>query len=161
MAALLKSKLEFTRHITNLLITAFPEDQRLHQPYDGANHLLWQVGHLGVSAQGLAGMIDPSHPKPDPSLDKLFGVKSAPMADASAYPDYAEVHTYFDQAMADLIALIADKDDAWFEQKVGEEQAMFGPTFAGVVMTVCWHEGLHAGQITTLRKSLGLDLVLA
>ncbi len=35
----------------------------------------------------------------------------------------------------------------------------FAPSHAALIPTIAWHEGMHIGQLTVIRKSLSLDPV--
>ena len=39
---------------------------------------------------------------------------------------------------------------------VPEEWNSFGANYGILMGTLAWHEGLHAGQLTVIRKSLGI-----
>ena len=40
------------------------------------------------------------------------------------------------------------------------DMAQFAADVAGVLFTLAWHEGMHAGQIVAIRKTLGLKPVM-
>ena len=41
-----------------------------------------------------------------------------------------------------------------------DEMSSFAPNFAAVMSSIAWHEGFHAGQLSAVRRSLGLPRAL-
>ncbi len=148
--------LNFARQTTLGLLEGVPEDKLTHQPCAGANHALWIVGHLGYAdLMFLTHVAKKSMESPE-DWAKLFGMGSVPLPEASAYP-----------ALGELKDALADNREAllgWFASMSTEELAKPLPedfkSFAdnhGMLMTsLAFHEGLHAGQLTVVRKSLGI-----
>ena len=148
--------LKFARQTTLGLLEGVPEEKLTHQPCVGANHALWIVGHLGYTDLMFLIHVGKKSIESPENWPKLFGMGSAPKPDASAYP-----------ALGKLKDTLADNREAllaWFASMSADELAKPLPndfkSFAsnhGMLMTsLAFHEGLHAGQLTVIRKSLGI-----
>jgi hypothetical protein len=124
----------------------------------GGNHPLWIVGHLAVIegsfAQTLLGEKNPvEHWWP------LFGMGTQPQLDASIYPPFAEVLATFRRLRARNLELL----DQFGEERLGETPRNVPPGFEEVMQTVgqtfllnCLHSMVHYGQITDVRRVVGL-----
>ncbi len=100
MATILESNLvalEYSRHFVNALLATIPEEQLCHQPFPGANHALWIMGHLAsVDAFLLQACGGPADPQLGP-LQGVFFMKSQPSPNVGDYPPVAQVRVWFDQ----------------------------------------------------------------
>ena len=47
--------------------------------------------------------------------------------------------------------------DAQLRSPLPEGFTGFATSFAALMSSLAWHEGLHTGQLTVVRKSLGLE----
>ena len=151
-----RGQLKFVRSYTNGLIEAFPPDKLLAQPTAGANHLLWQVGHLAKATNWAANLIDADIAPYPEAMGKLFGTGSAPTTDASAYPPFGEVRAMFDASYDDLLGLLDSAAGKTLDEPLPDDSAYAAPNKFGLFAFTAWHEGFHAGQIACLRKALGL-----
>ena len=148
--------LNFARQTTLGLLESIPQDKLTHQPCVGANHALWIVGHLGYADLMFLTHVGNKLIEPPQNWAELFGMGSVPKPDASAYP-----------ALGKLKEALADNRETllgWFASMSAEELAKPLPddfkSFAGnhgmLMTSLAFHEGLHAGQLTVIRKSLGI-----
>lgn len=148
--------LAFARRITVRLLEDIPEDKLCYQPVAGGNHALWIVGHLAASdnyyLSGLAGRRT-GFPA---QWRELFGMGSLPQPDPSHYPTLAEVQAQLSQLREELAAYFGSLSNEQLAQPLPGEFATFAPDFGTLASTIAWHEGLHTGQLTIIRKALGL-----
>ncbi len=150
------SALNFARKWTLEWLSDVPQDKLTHQPCAAGNHALWIAGHIAYADDVFMSNVGKKPARCSDSWVKLFGMGSKPQADAGAYPSLDEVTNALADNREGLLA--------WFGSMSAEELAKPLPddfkTFAanqGMLMTtIAWHEGLHAGQLTVVRKSLGL-----
>lgn len=148
--------LEFARMFSKGLIDETPQDKWLHQPTAGANHVLWNVGHLGVSHHWVRCQIDSSVPPGDEKWRKLFAGGSTPVNDAAAYPKIEEVRAYYEKQWDAVLSLLDKISDAELDAPVPKDSELFSKNKLGLFYFIAWHEGLHAGEIAMARKAAGL-----
>jgi uncharacterized damage-inducible protein DinB len=141
------------------LFDAIPADQFAHQPCKGANHALWTLGHLATVNQyflkALAGKDDALFEK----YKAMFFAKSQPNPDAASYPPIGVIRDYFKTSRAAFRSWIESLSDEQLSAPAPEEWQKFAPTLGNILMRLLWHEGMHYGQLTVIRKSLGLTPV--
>ena len=145
---------------TAALLSDWPEDKLTFQPSPHDNHALWTIGHLATTYQWLASLLDGVWTPLPENYNALFGMGSKPVPDAAAYPPAAEVRANFDrmyQRFADLAARIRPADAA--KPTVGNSHG-FCRDRADVLDKAAWHEGWHSGQLSALRRALGLKGIM-
>jgi hypothetical protein len=150
----------FAHDSTTALLADWPEDKLTFQPSPTDNHALWTIGHLAATYQWFATLLDGTRaPLPD-NYYTLFGTGSKPVADPAAYPPAAEVRAHFNRAyqrFVDLAARIRPADAA--KPTIGDSHG-FCRDRADVLDKAAWHEGWHAGQLSSLRRALGLKGII-
>lgn len=147
---------KFSHDVLTKLATEFPEDKAIFQTSPTDNHLLWHLGHLAMDYHWFAAAID-GKPAGVPAEDNtLFGMGSKPLPDAKAYPPLAELRRRYEAGWQRFItAAEALRDDDATKPIFGESSGFLKDRL-DTVDKVAWHDGWHAGQISGLRKALGL-----
>jgi hypothetical protein len=122
---------------------------------NGGCHPLWVLGHLTV----VEGMIPAAlFGEPNPAADwaRYFGEHSEAVADARAYPPFAEVRARYLELRARNLALLeslseADLDKASKAPPKGREQefATYGRSF----LVLALHQILHRSHVTDARRA--------
>jgi len=136
-------------------------DEWVHQPCNGANHALWNIGHLAASDKSFLDMLGGSTSAVPESYNELFGMGSEPKGALSAYPAPAEVVKVFQTVRGELIAHAKAMTGAQLAAATPNEQmAQVAPTLAQFLNFMVLHDSTHAGQICIARKSLGKSHVL-
>ncbi|MCC6320456.1 MAG: DinB family protein [Phycisphaerales bacterium] len=151
-AALLK----WVHGTTDALIAGIPADRATYQPSPRDNHLLWTIGHLATAYSWFASLIDGKMAALPESYDKLFGYKSAPVADAGVYPLLAEVKKHYDAAYGRLYEAVAALKPADLYKPPAAESHGFASSRLDVIHKTIWHDGWHSGQLSSIRRALGL-----
>lgn len=149
--------LEFARSATLGFLEDIPGDRLTHQPAPGCNHALWIMGHLASTDDYFLSSLAKKPSGIPEEWSKLFGMGSKPVADAKAYPPVAEVRSKLSGRREDLIAWLKSMSEDQLLSPLPEELRRFAPNYAGLCVSLAWHEGLHAGQLTVIRRSLGLE----
>ena len=148
--------LGFARQITTSLFGDIPQDQQTFQPLPGANHALWIIGHVGVAD---AFFLKEAAGQETKDLDRwlsLFFMGSKPMPRAADYPPLAEIRGLFDGSRERLITWAGSLSESQLDAPLPDSIKDFGASHAHLLGNLAVHEGLHAGQLTVIRKALGL-----
>jgi len=148
--------LSMARQNTERLLEDVPPEKLLHQPTEGANHALWVMGHLAVTDDMLAGFYDGRAKQLPEAYEKLFGMGSTPTGDRAAYPTPAEVGERMATVRKRFTDAVETADAAALAEPLPEGFEGFAPDKLGMLFSLAWHEGLHAGQLTMIRRSLGI-----
>ncbi len=150
-----------SRKIISGMFEAIPAEQYCHQPFPGANHAMWIMGHLAtVDQYFLKRLANRPQTRFDEFRDVFF-MKSAPKPSLSDYPAVLEVRKFFDQSRVELLEWLGSLDDERLAQPLPEPFAPFQPHLRALFRHLTWHEGFHAGQLSVVRKSLNLPPMFA
>jgi len=140
-----------------MISTSYLEDltdqELLHRPCKGANHINWQLGHL-IAAEN--DLINKAVPGSMPALPAGFAEKYTKDTAASDNPatflKKAELLKVFEQQRAGTLAALAKLTDADLDKPSGIEWA---PTAASLFSMQGTHWVMHAGQWAVIRRQLG------
>jgi len=151
--------LEFA-HSMILKATKWPDDAVTAQAAGQPNHCLWTLGHLAATYEWTSGLLDGKPTVLPERYAGLFGMGSAPSADAGSYPPIAEVRGHFTAAHKRMMAAAKAASEAELGDSLKEVTRGFASTKMDLLYKMAWHDGWHLGQLTTLRKHLGLPPIL-
>ncbi len=155
-----QSALELSRRSTLKMVADIPNEKFCEQPVPGANHAMWILGHLANTDNWFASTFGKRESVIDESWGKMFGMKTTPVSDPSGYPSVGDVKAGLERARLSLMEALKSMDEQQLLAPLTEGMESFAPNIAGAMSTLAWHEGLHAGQLSALRRSLGLPHVL-
>jgi hypothetical protein len=123
----------------------------------GGCHLLWVLGHLAL-VEGTIPAVFFGDKNPAGEWERYFGESSEPVADASAYPPFAEVRDKYLQLREQNLKLLESLSEADLEKPTkappkGREQefATYGRSF----LTVALHQAMHRSHVTDARRAAG------
>ncbi|MGE3108622.1 MAG: DinB family protein [Phycisphaerales bacterium] len=145
---------EWAHAMTSKLISGFQGHQLTYQGTPTENHLLWQIGHMATGYAWFASMLDGSPASLGEPFDRLFGYQSKPVGDASAYPPIGEVQRVHDEQYARFLRAAKQAKDA--DAAGSLDAGGFAKSKVDLILKAAWHEGWHQGQISSLRRALGL-----
>jgi len=150
---------DWTQTQLQKVFDAIPREQYLHQPFPGANHAMWTMGHLATVDQFFLKSVAGRDAGLFERYSTIFFAKSTPSPNAETYPPIDAVREYFDSSRKAFRTWIESLDDERLAAPLPAEQQRFAQNLAGLLLRLLWHEGMHYGQLTVLRKSLGLTPV--
>ena len=133
-------------------------DWPMQRPFANANHPLWIVGHLAVTADRMAGMLGGSGNELE-AWRPRFGIGSEVLDNATAYPPFHEVHAAWqaaNQRLADAAeaveASVLERPFPFPDSPLAEHLDSVG-AMASFVMAS--HVPFHAGQLSMWRRARG------
>lgn len=150
------ANLTFTRGALERLYTDFPKDKLCHQPFPGANHALWTLGHLATADEYFLDKIGSKPTTRFKELEGKFFMKSTPSPNMRDYPPFEELQTYFRDARERLLAYFRSLSPQQLTEPLDSQSKQFAPDRATLMRSIAWHEGFHTGQLAVIRKSLGI-----
>jgi uncharacterized damage-inducible protein DinB len=152
--------MNWVRQMLTDMLATIPDDKLTHQPFPGANHALWIMGHVTVSDDYfLAAFANAGREHED--WEKTFGHGSTPSADAGDYPPADEVRSAMGRRRAALVAWIESMDAETLAEKMPDDWQTFSRTKGELPAGIGAHEGMHVGQLADVRKSLGMTPLMA
>jgi uncharacterized damage-inducible protein DinB len=148
--------LAFARRYLNGLLEEFPADKLTAQPVAGGNHAMWIVGHLAYCDDlFMAHLGGPASTFPQEWMP-LFKDGSEPVDDPSRYPAPGELRKVLDERREALMAWMEGLSDEKLAEPLPGDFSGFASCYGELMSTMAAHECLHAGQLTVVRKALGL-----
>ena len=147
--------LAFARQATLAFLDDLPEDKLCYSPIPDGNHAMWLIGHITVTDDTVRHGLGGGTAKCPEGWTDLFGAGSAPAPDPGKYPSVAEMREHLNARREDLIAWFRSMDHTKLTEALPEDSLRFAPNYAGLMASLAFHEGLHAGQLRVITKSLG------
>ena len=151
-----KATLDLARGSTLKLIDGIPQDKLTFQPVPKTNHALWILGHCAVSDEHFPKAMGSEATILDASWSELFGMGSTPVDDPRKYPTLDEITGGMERAREALLEWFGSMDETKLLSPLPDDWKMFGPNFAGLMNSIAWHEAIHTGQLSAIRRALDL-----
>ena len=146
------------RQLSERLLADFKTpDQWTRQVHGQCNHALWFAGHMGNTDNFMISLIAPERVAEKPGFAALFGVGSQPSGNPDDYPPIDDVVDYMHDRRRTLLDILEGLSDDDLTRSTPDGAPQFMPDFASVFETAVWHEGLHSGQLTVVRRALGYE----
>lgn len=153
--------LEYSRNFLNGILRDFPEDKALFSPFAGANHAIWILGHI----TWVDDLVLQTWGKQPSALSQnwaqLFAWKTTPTADAARYPSFGAMKDYLASRREALTTWFQSLDAATLASPLGHDFDSFARSVGHLPGSIACHENMHAGQLTVVRKALGLTRFVA
>lgn len=157
----LQRQLGRVRQMTDRLIADFTKpEQWVYQVHSNCNHALWFVGHMATTDNFLLSMVAPEQARLPAGFQEKFGVGSHPTSDPADYPPPEEVVAVMQERRDTLLHVLEAFSDQDLARSTPAGAPDFLPDFSSVFELAVWHEGLHAGQLTVVRRALGFKPVM-
>lgn len=156
IAELAAQRLESSRGFIFKLVETLSDEQLLVRAGGAGNHALWIMGHLAVSDELLMLPFTGEESGLPENAKERFAAGSQPSERREDYPSREELLGYLDKTRKRTIAwgLSLRGDALW--NAAPEEVAVIAPNAASALHTLAEHDYLHAGQLATIRASLGM-----
>lgn len=152
-------------------LAGFTDENRTRQAPNLPNHAVWTLGHLALTMHRFAERFDG---EALPECDYVrgdgrtgdaarydtasVGMGSRPTDEPGIYPSLERGRAVFESALDRLVRALESLDDARLSevQPWGKGEMRVDELAARVV----FHNGTHAGQLTDLRRALGMPGVI-
>lgn len=142
------------------VLDGFPEDKATFQPSPTDNHLAWTLGHMTTAYAWFATLLGARMMTLPERYTTLFGPGAKPTPDPAAYPPLAELRANFKAAFGHFTDAVKKQSPADLNKPPAAESHGFGKTRQDVILLTAWHDGWHSGQVSSLRRALGLPSVM-
>ncbi|MDX9910386.1 MAG: DinB family protein [Phycisphaerales bacterium] len=173
-AHMLADALASTRPLFDRFLDGFDEHNRTRQAPGMPNHAVWNLGHCALTmwrVRTVIGGVDvlPSGylirgagagAGPDRFDTETISFGSLPADDPGRYPTLARARVIFASAHDALVRAVRELDDASVERTIPYGMNRVPVPVRDMVMRMIFHNGTHAGQLTDLRRALGMPSVI-
>ena len=152
----LRQRLESTRGFSTRLLEDFstPEEWT-RQLHEGGNHAVWFVGHMGTTDNFMISILDPGLAEEKEGFAGSFGMGSEPSSEITDYPPVEELLSFMTSRREVFLEILDGLDEEALDRETPEGTPGFMPDYASVFETAIWHEALHSGQLSMIRRALG------
>ncbi len=129
------------------------DQELLHRPAKGANHINWQVGHLIESENQMMNIALPGSMPPLPAgFAEKYTKDTATSDNAATFLKKAELLKVFEQQRAATLKALEKVSEADLDKPTGVDYA---PTIGAMFAMQGTHWVMHAGQWAVVRRQLG------
>ena len=156
----LLESLNWTHAMTAQMANSVPPDKATWQASPTDNHVLWTLGHMATAYSWFASLIDGKGAELPADYDKLFAFKSVPVNDPSVYPSADSVRQLHEAAYRRMTEAIQGLSDAESLKPPTSDTGGFVKSKLDAIHKAIWHESWHQGQLSTLRRAMGLPGVM-
>jgi len=161
-----------TKALSTRFFVGFDESNRTRQAPHLPNHITWVLGHCAFTMHRVAQQLDG---KPHPERDfvterrgsgaggfeqETVAFDSEPADEPEHYPSLARAREIFEDACDRLAAAVRSADAATLQREVPWGSGNTQIPLWALVQRVTFHNGVHTGQLTDLRRALGLERVI-
>jgi DinB superfamily len=124
---------------------------------NGGCHPLWVLGHLTL-VEGSIPAILLGEKNPAADWQQYFGENSEPVADASAYPPFAEVRKKYLHLREQNLKLLESLSEADLDKPTkappnGREQEF--STYGQSFLVLALHQSMHRSHVTDAKRAAG------
>lgn len=149
--------LKFARKMVDDAIAGIPDDRCCEQMAGAPNHKMWTMGHLAVSNAWFGSLLTGKMGDVPETYNAKFGMGSTPSPDAAAYPSLDEVRGYYRSTFDAILAAAEGLDDTAIVAPCAADTGGFASDKLDGLLKTAWHEGWHLGQMSMLRRAMGVS----
>jgi hypothetical protein len=129
------------------------DQELMHRPAKGANHINWQLGHLIQSENDMMNIAIPGcMPALPAGFAEKYTKETAASDDASKFLNKAELLKIYHEQRAGTLKALEGVSEADLDKATGVEYA---PTIGAMLAMQGTHWVMHAGQWAVIRRQLG------
>ena len=152
----LKISIGMGRMISMSYLEDLTDEEMLHRPSEGCNHVNWQLGHLIASENHLVEAVCPGvmPALPDGFAEK-YSKETATTDDASALLTKEELLGVFEEQRTATLAALDKQTDEDLAKDSPESMRAFAANVASIFEMQGSHYLMHAGQWAVIRRQLG------
>lgn len=132
------------------------DEELLVRPAEGANHILWQLGHLVASEhQMLSQLSDPPRPPLPEGFADRYHRDQAAVDDPAAFDSREQLMQLYREQRDATLAQLDQLSDEQLDEATPEEMQGYAPTVGAALAMQGTHWTMHSGQWAVIRRQLG------
>ncbi len=150
-------RMEGSRGYLLRLLESLSDEQLVARAGGAGNHALWIMGHIAHSDDAVVSTFTGEPSCLPGGHDALFATKTSVSDNAADYPNRDELLNRMTKARERVTGWVKSLDDKSALQASPKQLAPFARNPIAAAHGVSQHEFMHAGQVATIRASLGLQ----
>ena len=120
---------------------------------DTGSSLHWIIGHIANSRHYVGGLFNAGT---EFENSELYN-GGTPMKEPSAYPPIAEIKKIFENVSGKFMKRLEELTDDDINKKLESKLPVKDETMLGAIAFFSLHESYHVGQLSFIRRQLGMD----
>ena len=157
-----KSAIKTALNTANMISTSYLEhltdEDMMHRPAPGCNHIKWQVGHLIVSEYNMiSSCIVDTIPELPAGFAEKYTKETADSNDASAFHSKVQLMELYEKQRNATLAALESLSDDDLDKESPESIRSYAPNFGSAFIMQDIHWVMHAGQWAVIRRQLGRE----
>jgi hypothetical protein len=149
----LKIAIDSGRMISLGYVEDLTDQELLHRPAKGANHINWQLGHLIASENMMGNQAIPGSMPPLPAgFAEKYTKETAASDDPASFLKKADLLKVYEEQRAATLQALEKVSEADLDKATGVDYA---PTVGAMFSMHGTHWVMHAGQWAVVRRQLG------
>ena len=129
------------------------------QPIPGVNSIAWMLGHLALTDRRIVGLLGGPLPALPDGFEAPFKTTKQPAVGQKGLGDPKELLAIFDAHRRALIVAVRAATPEQLAAPLPTPHPLF-KTVGEAAAFLAVHVGLHAGQVTVIRRALGYPPLL-
>ena len=152
----IKASIDMGKMISMAYLEDLTDEEMMHRPDPGCNHIKWQVGHLIHSEHEMInGCVPGSMPDlPEGFADK-YTKETASNDDPTFFHGKTELMDLFEQQRNATLAALDKLSDEDLSKPTPEAMQGYAPDWGTAFVMQDAHWVMHAGQWAVIRRQLG------
>ncbi|MCA9080202.1 MAG: DinB family protein [Planctomycetaceae bacterium] len=139
--------------VVDYYLADLTEEETLHRPGPGLNHIRWQMGHLIASENRFMELAFPgSMPNLPEGLAERYTKETSDCDDAAQFDSFADLKRLATEQRTATLQTLANCSSDRLSQETGIEYA---PKVVDLFVLTGTHALMHAGQWAVIRRQLG------
>jgi len=160
-ASNLTSTIDVLRHQTRLVhrvvqinTEGVTQAESLVQPQPAGNCINWVLGHLVAVYHNVLPLLG-QEPVLDPATVKRYDRGSAPLRNGADALDISELMAAWDECCKRVDAGLAEFADERLAEPAAASPTGNPDETIGSLLSTCWHQAYHSGQLGVMRRIAG------
>lgn len=152
----IKLSIDTADMITRAYLEDMTDEEMMHRPGKGCNHIKWQVGHLIASDNNMVGgCCEGTMPALPEGFAEKYTKETAASDNSDDFHSKAELMELFEQQRAASLKALEGLSDEDLAKPAPEDMQSYAPLVASAFSMLGIHWTMHTGQWAVIRRQLG------
>jgi hypothetical protein len=154
----IKTVLDTANMICTSYLADLTDEEMMHRPTPGCNHIKWQVGHLIASEHEMISQCFPgSMPDLPAGFAERYNKEASNSDDAAAFDSKEDLMKFYEAQRSGTLGLLEKISDEDLSKEGPEPIRSYAPTVGAAFLMQDAHWLMHAGQWAVIRRQLGRE----
>ena len=140
-------------NLVNKTLKNLADDVAHKRVNDKGSSLHWIIGHIANSRHYVGGLFNAGT---EFENSELYN-GGTPLKEPSAYPPIAEIKKIFENVSGKFMKRLGELTDDDINKKLESKLPVKDETMLGAIAFFSLHESYHVGQLSFIRRQLGMD----